>query len=354
MSVLLRRTLRRVTSRRGAWIRLVLLVDAVIAVTGMAIGTSLNLTGLLSAGPLLACARCNGRVTALVAAYALALCVIVEEVTGGGSTIQRDRFLVVLMSGVLSVVVAVIRARREARLIVITERVQRAILRPLPAEAGGVAFASYYQSATPGTLVGGDLYDLTMTQFGPRLIIGDVKGKGLDAVGRCAAVIGTFRELAFAEPDLVALAERMDAKLSDDMGIEDFVTVILAEFGEGEVRLVNCGHHPPAKVGPSNGNTDLELFPPGRHAPPIGLRPRPARQEVVLKQGDRLLFYTDGLVESRDRAGRFLDLTDGRMAAAMTATGLAACVDGIVGLLLEHTGHALGDDVLLVVAEPLT
>jgi phosphoserine phosphatase RsbU/P len=46
--------------------------------------------------------------------------------------------------------------------------------------------ASHYQSATAAALVGGDLYDLTMTQFGPRFIIGDVKGKGLDAVARCA------------------------------------------------------------------------------------------------------------------------------------------------------------------------
>ncbi len=352
MSVLLRRIWGRLTRRRGLWVCMVLVVDTVIAVSGMAIGTGLNLTGLLSAGPLLACARCNGRITALIAAYALALCVMVEAVTGGATTIQRDRFLVVLMSGALAVLVAAIRARRESRLVTIAERVQRAILRPLPAEVGGVAFASHYQSATPGTLVGGDLYDLTMTQFGPRLIVGDVKGKGLDAVGRCAAVIGTFRELAFAEPDLVALAELMDARLSDDMGIEDFVTVILAEFGAGEVRLVNCGHHPPAKVGPSNGHTRVELVSPERHAPPLGLRPRPARQDVVLKQGDRLLFYTDGLVESRDHSGRFLDLQDGRMAAALATAGLGACVRAVAGLLLEHTGHALGDDVLLVVAEP--
>ena len=71
--------------------------------------------------------------------------------------------------------------------------VQHAILRPLPAEIGGMAFASHYQSATTQALVGGDLYDLAMTQFGPRFIIGDVKGKGLDAVGRCAAVLAVFR-----------------------------------------------------------------------------------------------------------------------------------------------------------------
>jgi phosphoserine phosphatase RsbU/P len=268
------------------------------------------------------------------------------------SGLQRDRFLVVLMSGALAIVIAVIRDQRENKLIRIADNVQRAILRPLPAELGGVAFASHYQSATPGTLVGGDLYDLTMTQFGPRLIVGDVKGKGLEAVGRCAAVIGAFRELVFAESDLCTLAVRMDNRLSAEMGIEDFVTVILAEFGAGEVRMVNCGHHPPVKVGQSSGMGTIEVVAPQLAAAPLGLSSRPCQQDIVLKQGDRLMFYTDGLVEARDHAGRFLDL-DERVVDALAAPRLDACVQRVSGLLLEHTGHALGDDVLLVVCEPL-
>jgi phosphoserine phosphatase RsbU/P len=353
MSVLLRRAWPWLAGRRFVWLGMVLGVDALLALAGIIIGPTYNLTALLSAGPLLACARCNSKVTALVAVYALALCGLVTVVTGGmTSPLQRDRFLVVLMSGVLAIVVAEIRGRRENRLIRITENVQRAILRPLPAELGGVAFASHYQSATPGTLVGGDLYDLTMTQFGPRLIVGDVKGKGLDAVGRCAAVIGAFRELAFAEPDLCTLAVQMDSRLSADMGIEDFVTVILAEFGVGEVRVVNCGHHPPVKIGQSIGQGMLELVAPDSAAQPLGLSPRPCQQDVPLKQGDRLMFYTDGLVEARDHAGRFLSL-DERVVDALAASRLDACVQQVSGLLLEHTGHALGDDVLLVVCEPL-
>jgi phosphoserine phosphatase RsbU/P len=308
---------------------------------------------LLSAGPLLACARVGGRATAIVSAYALVLCVIVSAITGTlSSTMQLERFLVILMSCALAVIVAVIRARRENRLIAIADKVQRAILRPLPAELGGIAFASHYQSATPGTLVGGDLYDLTMTQFGPRFIIGDVKGKGLDAVGQCAVVIATFRELAFAEPDLVRLAEQVDERLSGEMGIEDFVTAIFAEFGSGEVRLVNCGHQPPVKTGPSVSSGDLELIALEPYALPLGLRPEPARQDVVLKQGDRLLFYTDGLVESRDRSGRFLEL-DGQLAAALAVDDLDGSLRAVHNLLLGHTGDQLGDDVLLVACEPL-
>src|SRR6202050_3298887 len=177
-----------------------------------------------------------------------------------------------------------------------------------------MTFLGAYQSATKQAQVGGDLYDLALTARGPRLIIGDVKGKGLEAVGRCAAVLAIFRELAFAELDLVQLAEAMDARLAPDLGLEDFVTVILAEFTPGEVGLVNCGHHPPALL--ASGSAEPQFMAPDRPEPPLGLQPRPARQDVTLKPGDRLLFYTDGLVEARDRAARLFGLGAGGVGEA--------------------------------------
>jgi phosphoserine phosphatase RsbU/P len=187
MGLLLRRATRAM-GQQPVWMVIALVLDAVIAVTGILIGGSFNLTGLLAVGPLLACARCNGRMTALVAGWALALYAVVAVVTGTTrTTLEGYRFGTVAVAGALAVFAATVRSRREGALITISERVQHAILRPLPAELGGMAFASHYQSAATQALVGGDLYDITMTQFGPRFIIGDVKGKGLDAVGRCAA-----------------------------------------------------------------------------------------------------------------------------------------------------------------------
>src|SRR6266566_1542686 len=347
MRLLLRRATRAM-GQQSVWIMIALVLDAVIAVTGIIVGPGVNMTGLLAVGPLLACARCNGRMTALVAGYALVLCAVVAGVTGtAGSAMEGYRIAMVAVAGALAVLVAVIRGRREGALIKISERVQHAILRPLPAELGGMAFASHYQSATTQAVVGGDLYDIAMTQFGPRFIIGDVKGKGLDAVGRCAAVLAIFRELAFGEPDLVGLAANMDARLAREMELEDFVTVILAEFAPGEVRIVNCGHHPPVRLPAGAGG--LQVMSPAGFSPPLGLHPRPVRQDIELKPGDRLLFYTDGLVETRDRAGRFFDL-DHRVAAALALPDLGAAVKRVVRLLLEHSGDGLTDDVALVLA----
>ena len=351
MRLLLLRRATRAMGQQPVWVVIAFVLDAVIAIAGILIGRRFNLTPLLVVGPLLACARCTGRMTALVAGYALVLCAVVAAITGTTrTTLEGYRFGTVAVAGALAVFAAAVRSRREGALIKISERVQHAILRPLPAEIGGMAFASHYQSATTQALVGGDLYDLAMTQFGPRFIIGDVKGKGLDAVGRCAAVLAVFRELAFGEPDLVGLAANMDARLAREMEMEDFVTVILAEFAPGEVRIVNCGHHPPVRLPAGAGG--LQVMSPDGFSPPLGLHPRPVRQDIELKPGDRLLFYTDGLVETRDRAGRFFDL-DHRVAAALALPDLGAAVKRVVRLLLEHSGDGLADDVLLVLGEPI-
>ena len=83
---------------------------------------------------------------------------------------------------------------------------------------------------------------------------------------------------------------------------------------------------------------------PEDYVPPLGMEPHPARQDIRLKPGDRLLFYTDGLVETRDRAGRFLDLDD-HVAAALAAPDLNAAIGSVVRLLLEHTAVA-GTEIL--------
>ena len=349
MGVLLRRAIRA-AGRPPVWLGMALVFDAAIAVVAVSSSRSIELSGLLGVAPLLICARYGGRMTSLAVCYALALCAVVTMVTNTSGTETSWRFGIAAAAGTLAVLVAVIRARRERALISISEKVQRAILRPLPAELGGISFACHYQSATTGAMVGGDLYDITMTQFGPRFIIGDVKGKGLEAVGRCASVLAVFRDLAFAEADLARLAEQMDARLSEDMETEDFVTVILAEFGPGEARIVNCGHPPPVRV--TSGAPGLDVLAPENYVPPLGLQPHPVRKDITLKPGDRLLFYTDGLVETRNRAGRFLDL-DQHVATALAAPDLNAAIRSTVRLLLDHVGTGLADDVLLVLCQPI-
>src|SRR4051812_46828470 len=121
------------------------------------------LLGLLIVGPLVAATGTTPRRTAYVAAYALALAVLLgvpAEIIG--TLDHAIRCSVVAVAGGLSVWAAGLRAAREdamRRVAHVAEVAQRAILRPPPPELGSVAFAARYLSASEEALIGGDLYE---------------------------------------------------------------------------------------------------------------------------------------------------------------------------------------------------
>lgn len=77
------------------------------------------------------------------------------------------------------------------------------------------------------------------------MIVGDVRGKGLPAVGTAALVLGVFREAAYDEPDLLDVVCRIERSLARNLGGDDFVTAVVAGCPEpGRLEMVNCGHAP--------------------------------------------------------------------------------------------------------------
>ena len=219
------------------------------------------------------------------------------------------------------------------------------MLRATPTTLGSVGFASRYVSATEEAMVGGDLYEIAATPYGVRVIVGDVRGKGLPAVQTAASVLGAFRQAAFTEPDVAALARAIDdvvARLIDD---EEFITAILVELRDDSLTLANCGHHPPLLV----DETGARLVDTGEPTPPLGLHPEPELVEVPWRTPSRLLLYTDGLVEARDAAGDFFPLeaeTD-----ALRGRPLEDALDELLARLRVFAGRRIGDDVALVLAE---
>ncbi|WP_405640962.1 PP2C family protein-serine/threonine phosphatase [Streptomyces sp. NBC_00019] len=130
------------------------------------------------------------------------------------------------------------------------------------------------------------------------------------------------------------------------MGPEDFVTVVLAEFAPGELRLVNCGHPAPLRVG-----AGLDLLEPGESAPPLGLGPRPSQYRHRLDDGDRILFYTDGLTEARDRDGTPFRLLD-EAAHTLRDPLPEQALDALHARLTAHIGRLPADDLTLVLCRP--
>ncbi|MBJ6999040.1 PP2C family protein-serine/threonine phosphatase [Streptomyces griseofuscus] len=262
--------------------------------------------------------------------------------------------------GALGTILAAHRIRRERTLAdvrFVAEIAQRVLLRPLPQRIGNLRLESLYLSAAAEARIGGDLYEAVPTAFGVRLLIGDVRGKGLLAVETAAALLGAFREAAHDEPDLAALALRMERSMTrraehlggSEIG-ERFVTAIFAEIpADGRViRVVNCGHPPPLLI---RADDVLELD-NGCSGPPLNLGvllPDPHHVDSYpFEPGEQLLLYTDGVTETRDASGTFYPL-----AQRLRSFGPLPPHELLERLhhdLLEYSGDNLQDDTAALAA----
>ncbi|WP_144119812.1 PP2C family protein-serine/threonine phosphatase [Catellatospora sichuanensis] len=248
----------------------------------------------------------------------------------------------------IAALVAVVRQRqaeRIAELAKLATIAQQAVLRPLGPKVGTLAVAGRYISATAAADIGGDLYEALDTPYGVRMIIGDVRGKGLDAVRTASIVLGSYRHVAFERADLRAIVADLDRAVARSVGDEDFVTACLVEERGGTLTIVNCGH--PAPILIRRGEV-ITLDPPSP-APPLGFMPVVRSRVERLEPGDRLLLLTDGLAEAR-RDGEFFPITE----RAWKLLGHGTVGDGLASVesaLMEWVHNRLDDDIALILME---
>ncbi|MFG2820413.1 PP2C family protein-serine/threonine phosphatase [Kitasatospora sp. NPDC048365] len=245
------------------------------------------------------------------------------------------------------------QARDLARVRTVADTLQHAVLRPVPTRTGGLRAAARYRPAQADSAVGGDLYEVCETRFGTRVLLGDVRGKGLEAVRTVADVIGAFRNAAHETPDLAELARQLDRHVRREAAErhdeELFVTAVLAQHGpDGWVDLVNRGHLPPLLLRPGTVRpVDCA------EQPPLGLgylavgadRPTTLR----LHPGETLLLHTDGVSEARDTAGDFYPL-DTRL-ARLPGTDPESVVDFLDRDVRRYAG-TLADDLAVLALSP--
>lgn len=107
------------------------------------------------------------------------------------------------------------RRRRElAQVRSVAEAAQHVLLWPLPDRIGPLRIACLYLAAEDEAQIGGDLYATTRIEGGTRVLIGDVRGKGLAAIGEAALLLGAFREAAHQHSGLPALAAALEQSVS--------------------------------------------------------------------------------------------------------------------------------------------
>jgi serine phosphatase RsbU (regulator of sigma subunit) len=314
---------------------------AVITGLGAVVDPQARLTSLLIFLPAIVAGIGGIGQTAFAAVWTFGI--VLASVTVHPEPTVADSAVILALTAVFgagAVYACRLRLIREAeitRLRYTATALQRQVLRPLPLVAEPVQVDGVYEPVTEDRLVGGDIYDVADTDFGTRVLIGDVQGKGLAALGAGLAVIGAFREAAQREPALAGVVDAIDAataRHNDDAALggepERFVTALVLGFrGETgsehlEASAIDCGHLP-AYALDGAGPHRLDL---GESGVPLGLadlvsEPRRERR-FPLPRGTALVLYTDGLTEARNGAGRFYPIEE-RLAlfGSLPAHGLA-------------------------------
>lgn len=324
---------------------------AAIAILGLALPNTVVPDTLFAVAPLIACSVLSPRVTANFASAAILL------VVGSGlwndslgSAQQWIRVLDVVLVSSAAVVLASVRVRREqqlTRLTAIAETAQRVILPKVPAVTEGLHISSRYLSAARDAVVGGDLYDCSVTEGYTRFIVGDVRGKGLAAVEQAARVIRAFRQAAAVRATLTEAAHDMNSYLIPFLGDEEFATALLMDLTERDtITLTSCGH-PPAVLVRANGFAEFLEVPAGM---PLGVGESTDAASFAWRPGDRVLLYTDGLSEARDAGGEFFPILD---AGPLLAEGhVEEAIDSLVARVREYVpGGHLGDDLAVLLLE---
>jgi serine phosphatase RsbU (regulator of sigma subunit)/anti-sigma regulatory factor (Ser/Thr protein kinase) len=213
----------------------------------------------------------------------------------------------------------------------------------------GWQLAAYYQ---PARAVGGDFYDFIPFDDGKLgLVIGDVTDKGVPAALVMATTRSILRGAAMQSASPGEVLEQTNELLYPDIPPKMFVTCLYAllDPASGTLRYANAGHDLPYR---RHGSQVEELRATGM---PLGLMPgmRYDEKEIVLEPGERVLFYSDGLVEAHNPQREMFSFPHLRELLAESTPGDTTLIDFLLGELHSFTGDGWEqeDDVTLVTLE---
>ncbi|MEV6236213.1 PP2C family protein-serine/threonine phosphatase [Lentzea sp. NPDC051838] len=206
----------------------------------------------------------------------------------------------------------------------------------------------------PAYDIGGDAVDYAIAGDVVHLSIFDAMGHDQSAGLTVALATGACRSYRRRGANLVETSIAVDEVIGEQFGGLRFATGVLAELDHrtGRLSWVNRGHPPPLLIRQGRWVRELRCHP----APPMGfqLPAAPVLCHEHLEPGDRLLFYTDGIVEARDPRGRqfglrrFADFVIRREADGCPAP---ETLRRLMRTVLDHQNGRLQDDATALLVE---
>jgi hypothetical protein len=254
---------------------------------------------------------------------------------------------VVLVKNAYGDLFAVVRRRRPMSL---AGEIAWRLLPPLTFGTDRLVIAAVL---APAYEVGGDSFDYAVTATTARFAVFDAMGHGLPAGLLATVAIGAYRNARRGGHDLHETAARVDAAVAGQFGGEQFVTGLLAELdlAGGQLRWHTAGHPAPLLIRGGRVVKTLQAEP----GLPLGLDD-PTRTVAAegLEPGDRLLLFTDGVIEARAPDGEFFGsrrLAD--LVVREDAAGRPApeTMRRLMHAILAHQNGELQDDATAMLVE---
>jgi sigma-B regulation protein RsbU (phosphoserine phosphatase) len=233
-------------------------------------------------------------------------------------------------------------------------RLQLGLLPPLPGQAPGLRYTHRY---LPAEGIGGDIYTLIpLAERCAAFLIADVSGHGVTAALISSMVKTFFESQVRLGHGPLAWAQAMNRDLARSTLSEQFATAFLArlEPSDNALRFVCAGHPAPLRIhqGAGGGRKHLSIL--GGKGYMLGIEEGLpfTEQSCPFEPGDRLVFYTDGLVEAEREDRQFL----GEQGLLEICVDLPADAEEAADCIIERAtafNHAIpfADDVTLVILD---
>ncbi|MBA4864656.1 SpoIIE family protein phosphatase [Streptomyces sp. PSKA54] len=232
----------------------------------------------------------------------------------------------------------------------VAAEMQWSLLPPLMMDVPQVAVAGILE---PAYDVAGDSFDYALNDDILHVAVVDAMGHGLDAATMATVTIGAYRHARRGDIDLGKIYAFMDRAIAKQFGPEHFVTaeMMRLDITTGHLQWVNAGHPAPLLI--RNGEVIQQLQSPTTL--PVGLGgDAPEISELMLQRGDRVLCFTDGVIEEHevgeDQFG-LEQLVDCVNRTEQVDAGIRAVVRTLSHTLKQERGGRTSDDATLFLIE---